>query len=495
MINILYSLLCRDFHNSMIKKVRTKLDVGHELAITEIEDEFCKSVEKVFEFADVCVGDYQKYEEFRDCEPIDETIIKSMEPYELVILEMMNRPHSYKLSFDERIILYFKHIRFWNYILDKYEINHVVFTSLPHEVFDYTIYCLCKVKNIPTHSFYSVIGFYDIYPRAVICRDYSGENKRLKLFMDNNEGYNDDGWKPILEKFKTTTANDIDEAEHNRSFTFINPKEKYEYFAYYFTRAYLEKKYIENKNIGVTGAQGYLVNEHQIIAKFLYKYYYFKIKHNSRLLRKEYNRRTSQPNNDDKYFYYALHFQPEESSCPRGGGIYANQWLPIQILSGCLPDGFFLYVKEHPIQTNIGRSKTFYDELLKLGNVKLVPYETNQLKLIRNSYAVATLTGTICLEGVVNGTPCISFGESLWNCMEGVFPVRTTEECKKAVFKIVNGDYSIDNEKIEKYFGAIQAFSSDCNHWCEPYDPVKSAIATSEMIIRDIEEYENNRLD
>ena len=53
-------MLCKPFHNLMIKKVRSEFDIGNELAITELNDNFKSSVDKVFEFSDVCVGEYQK---------------------------------------------------------------------------------------------------------------------------------------------------------------------------------------------------------------------------------------------------------------------------------------------------------------------------------------------------------------------------------------------------------------------------------------------------
>ena len=54
------------------------------------------------------------------------------------------------LTYEEMELRYIKHVRFWNYILDSEQIRFCFFSTVPHTAWEYTIYALAKVKEIPT---------------------------------------------------------------------------------------------------------------------------------------------------------------------------------------------------------------------------------------------------------------------------------------------------------------------------------------------------------
>ena len=97
--------------------------------------------------------------------------------------------------------------------------------------------------------------------------------------------------------------------------------------------------------------------------------------------------------------------------------MFVDQILMIETLAAALPEGWVLYVKEHPWQMwNNGlnysscRYPGYYKKISRLKNTFLVPIEANTFDLIKNCQAVATVTGTAGWEAVLRLKPAIVFG-------------------------------------------------------------------------------------
>lgn len=118
-----------------------------------------------------------------------------------------------------------------------------------------------------------------------------------------------------------------------------------------------------------------------------------------------------------KYVYFPLHFEPERTSNPDGGEFY-NSLDALISLRAFLPDNIAIVVKEHPSQFSRslegykGRSPLVYDVITSLANVHLVGLGAPSAELVRNAEAVASLTGTACLEAAITGVKSILFGNS-----------------------------------------------------------------------------------
>ena len=83
--------------------------------------------------------------------PLDEEVIVRMRDCEALFMYMMTR-HEYAriIPYVERKQVYLLHLRFWNDFLERHHINLFLSSTLPHEIPDYIIYALCKLKGIPT---------------------------------------------------------------------------------------------------------------------------------------------------------------------------------------------------------------------------------------------------------------------------------------------------------------------------------------------------------
>jgi hypothetical protein len=166
---------------------------------------------------------------------------------------------------------------------------------------------------------------------------------------------------------------------------------------------------------------------------------------------------------DEPFIYVTLHYQPEKSTSP-DGGLFVSQRLMLALLSKYLPDGWSLYVKEHPVLLSYnnssakgerGRIRAFYDDIAKLRGVKFVPLDLDSFKLIDHAQAVATITGTAGWEAVVRGKPSIVFGYAWYRDCEGVFNGTTEKSCREAMERIAAG-YQPDRRKVQLFIQAVE---------------------------------------
>lgn len=111
---------------------------------------------------------------------------------------------------------------------------------------------------------------------------------------------------------------------------------------------------------------------------------------------------------DEKYYLFPLHFQPEASTLVAAPN-YEKQLFAMDLISKKIPVGSVLYVKEH--YSLLGhREMSFYKSLKKYPNVRLInPHEDNH-RLIKNSLGVITLTGTAGWEAILYSVPVFVLG-------------------------------------------------------------------------------------
>lgn len=128
---------------------------------------------------------------------------------------------------------------------------------------------------------------------------------------------------------------------------------------------------------------------------------------------------TQSPVSGESYIYFPLHLQPELTTSALGG-LYADQMLALEALSAKLPDGYKIYVKENPKQTEKQRGPHFYKRLAALSNVRLLSRTENSVALIQGSAGVATITGTAGWEALFYGKPVLVFGAAWYREFPGV---------------------------------------------------------------------------
>ena len=379
--------------------------------------------------------------------PLDSILIKSMRESEAIFLKMTDRlmPHS---GYQERKDLYLQYLKTWNNLINT-ELHFAIFHNVPHECFDYIIYKLCKFKKIKTFCFYTL----PIRPNK--------EEVYMHMMTDIEN--------PDLEIAKTYHASqfsdDLKPINHSKA---LNPHTMMEYYdecflpiSNYsqFTRSEgrdlsplesildLRKKIF--RYLGQNGykkilsrIKTYLKNNFFYDSYFISHYQYHKV----------YKRNTITPNYKNKYIYFPLHYQPEASTSPLAGP-FVDQWLIIDMLSNAVDSDTTIYVKDHPRLGNILKTKNFVNHILSRKNVALIAYQESSLSLIRNSFAVATATGTVGLEAILNLKPVLMFGNRLYQHGPGVHLIETNSDLQLAVNQINTNLSSM--KEVELFFEAL----------------------------------------
>jgi len=196
--------------------------------------------------------------------------------------------------------------------------------------------------------------------------------------------------------------------------------------------------------------------------------------HNKSLIR-YYNKNSIKKRKNEKYLYYSMTFDPEAVTLARS--CVSSQLTLIKMLAESVPDDVFIYVKDHPAYTMLNtatysyflinnknfRSKSYYDELLKMRNVKLINMNESSEDLVKNSLALCTITGSVIVETIFKyKKPIIMFDSKLspMGMIKDIFKVRSTNDCKQAL-KIICSDfvptYNDFDSILKKY--AFKAYS------------------------------------
>jgi len=115
----------------------------------------------------------------------------------------------------------------------------------------------------------------------------------------------------------------------------------------------------------------------------------------------------------EKFILYPIHFQPEASTLVQAP-MYLDQVALLRDLAASLPAGHRLYVKEH-VSNRGRRTLSFYNAIREIPAVRLLGPDTNTWNLIRDSSAVAVITGTMGWEGLLFKKPVNRFGGGWFN--------------------------------------------------------------------------------
>lgn len=164
-----------------------------------------------------------------------------------------------------------------------------------------------------------------------------------------------------------------------------------------------------------------------------------------------YKRSSVQVKDGLKYFFFALHVQPERTSMPEGFG-FQNQVLILQTVQQYLPPDVKIVIKEHPSTFTLDwshkhRNKKFYDLITSMPNVILSDLASDTFGLVDKAMAVITITGNIGVESFVRGKPVIYFGLSQLR-VKGVHVYRSHSELKSYIEGVVEGKISAEEDVL-----------------------------------------------
>ncbi len=399
--------------------------------------------------------------------PVGVDLARSMLACESQVLSMMNSVDYTALSVSRKKQIYYEYLRYWHGVLTNFKIDAVLSHDIPHAIYDYVIWCLAEKMDIK-----SIMYVAPLLPnRLLFFDDFLKFNELQAEYKKTlQEDVSIDNLSPDLKSYY------LDQVSKNKTINFHNfcvekrlgpltnalrpvpsmraiwknlRRHTFVKTAYAYARMLFSKEEIPNLDRLVLGG-------------FALRRKFYEWNKLNRSFKREYENVTRYPDFSKKFIYVPLHMQPERSTSAQGD-IFVSQKLMLDILSAALPEGWAIYVKEHPAQwairrTHMGRYAGYYREMAEIRNVTLVPMEVPSAELINKAETVATVTGTSLWEAVLSGKPSLMFGYNWQMHCEGVFRISDVASAVSALEKIKNG-YTPDKNKVLAFFVALDRVS------------------------------------
>lgn len=154
----------------------------------------------------------------------------------------------------------------------------------------------------------------------------------------------------------------------------------------------------------------------------------------------------------EKFVFFPLHVEPEISLLLWAQ--FANDLIHVaKQFARSLPVGYKLYIKEHP-QMVAFRPRSFYKELKKIPNVKLINPKVVGFELIKNSQLITTINGTSGWEGILLKKPVITLADVFYNRLSFVQNCKSYEMLPWLVKKQLE-DFKHSEEELLTYIAAV----------------------------------------
>lgn len=372
---------------------------------------------------------------------LDVTFLRSISKEELLAMRMMDRMDMDRCSFNtmERQRHFRNLLRQWNVVLDDLKPEVVVSAAVPHRVFDYALYLLCKHRKIPYLMFREsafggrYIGVTDVASIGDLMLHRYNEMRKSDIAIAQLKTSLPleikDRYEKVLSDYEIAEPDYMKKhlVGHKRSAGFVGLAKKFVEDVQDGRDLYFGEEGFVKKGMSYLKVKGVPPEKSRMsIAE------YAKLKMANNRYKKElkahYESLTSEPDWEKPYVILNLHYQPEMTTNP-SGDIFADQSLAVDALSRHLPKEWLIYVKEHRgqfyshMEGHTARMKSFYDDLIRFPKVRLLSVTTDPFESMRSAKAVATITGTTGWEGMVLGKPIIFFGLAWYEKYDGVLKV------------------------------------------------------------------------
>jgi len=384
----------------------------------------------------------------------DEEELKSIAYYELIALKMMERldPDGQSFPFTTRLYFFRDLLGYWFNVIESREIDLVISPSIPHRVFDYALYVVCKMRNIKFVMFQltpfgsNSILIDDIDAMPIVAEDKTTRPIPSESIQRKIAEVQGDYSKAIPSYMRKHEDNS------KRSYTLSPlPHVKKLLRSYRLTTSSPNTYWIEN---------GFSPNE----TKYSWNDFYAMQAKRNKMVSTfvQFYERITVADSPEKFILVALHYQPEETSCPTGGA-YSDQILMIQLLNQYLPDDITIIVKEHKtqfyshVESASGRSLLFYRRIAQISSrIKFVSVDYDPFKLIDQAQAVVTISGTIGWESAIRGTPTLTFGRAWYEGMPRVFKVKTKADLVDALPQLPEQKNKDLQDTIMRFHAALE---------------------------------------
>lgn len=382
-------------------------------------------------YRDILYGIYEGIDELNQ---VDELLFSKYRPSFFDAYKMLDRLHSiFSLNDRNKIKILLSHIKFWENINLKYDVDLALYMNVPHEIYDYISYLSFEERNIKTIYYYQ-LNFEYLYSIneniEFECKNWKEDNTLSKSIIQNELlkqsylSWTEGDYKPFYMNFQN-----FENLESKKTFKkfrkFFDFRRKYLQLGYSdldYLHFFITKKTISNFK------SSFLLKKNQVV-----------------------------PDLNKKFVFIPLNYQPEATTSPYGG-FYIFQDIMVELISENIPKDWTIYIKEHPKQIKyFSRDYNFYSKLSNKKNIQFVNSQQNSYDLLKNAQFVATVTGTLGIQSFCNLKPVLLFGECFFKDAPGVIKIKTTENLKDAIKLIIEGKIKVTKSEIFKYFNHLEA--------------------------------------
>lgn len=409
-----------------------------------------------------CVdGDYDNICDLEELPALDKELLEKMLPFESMAIHICAR-EPYPIG-DYYIAkkIYYNHLRYWNYVFDKYSINFCYFNDVPHVGGKYVAYALAKVKKIPTLMLATAppfIGRY-VYGSDIETIGKAIEERYKEIKTQEISFKLDERYSSYIELFSKGIDN-IKKTNNPGQDKNTKREQRYKKKMLLGEMSGL-KLYLKTPKSKIHLILKELRGEFSVNRKIENMLLAYKVdsiigfKRHLAMTLEKYNRIAEKADFSKKYIYFALQLTPEASTLPRAG-VFAEQYNSIRLLAKCAEkNGLLVYVKEHYVQPL--RSALFYEELRRIKNVRLIKTTESTYDIINNSVGVATQTGSCIMEGTLFKKPVYVFSSGyVWKGLPGVFEIESELQGERIIRETCNNYNGIAKKDLEKYLFAFQ---------------------------------------
>lgn len=468
-IRLLYK--CNRGHNiNIVKYLVSKYGINITQFTAIVEDKYKKNNNINLDFNDFSIN-WISHDKAIRCDYADYTngllialnidIFNQMKPYQNQIMSSI-----YRWRFSDYVTLqreYIEHLKFWYWYLVKYKISLYI-DLVPHEIYTGVIYYLSKILGIQTVLIYPS----PVYGSFILMKDWCESSKitqEMYLSIRNSISY-----EPV--NFEEKKSN-----YWNHAFADFLKKQDLEEYPVYMNDKISKISKINNQFIFKNNA---LLRKIAKSIEWLFIKTYNLSRKTDRIIHPILNLIFSNYlesisfdfiNDEDKYIYFPLHYQPECTTSPLGD-VFENQLIAIEWMLYSKPKDVILYVREHPAQNfdaNTIRYKSLeiYEKIASMRDIKFISRNVSTFDLIRKSHAVATVTGTVGLEAIYREKPVLMFGYHVHQYAPGVFPIRSLDDCSLAMQKIFREGFKPSKRDVFLFLAALQETSVPVNYFSE----------------------------
>jgi len=164
--------------------------------------------------------------------------------------------------------------------------------------------------------------------------------------------------------------------------------------------------------------------------------------------------------NKKPFIYFSLHSEPERSTLI-AAPLFTDQIKVITNIAKSLPNGYNLYVKEHPLMYfREWRSISYYKQIMSLPNVILIHPSVKSDSIIKRSSLVVSINGTSALEAGFYNKPSISMSEQK-SYLSFVHQIKTLHALPDAIITSLKKKVNISD--LNNYLNLIESNSFKIN--------------------------------